>query len=76
MYSKYIKYKMKYLNLKNLSMSFVNEESKQDSFRNKFKYLTLKSNLEFAESNELDYGKMKYLNLKNLKQKIENIITN
>ena len=38
----------------------------QKYLKYKFKYLTLKSNLEFAESNKLDSGKMKYLNLKNL----------
>ena len=35
----------------------------------KFKYLTLKSKFEFAESNKLDSGKMKYLNLKNFSVK-------
>ena len=31
----------------------------QKYLKYKFKYLTLKSNLEFAKSNKLDYGKMK-----------------
>ena len=71
-YSKYLRYKMKYLRLKSKISSFVNEESEQDSFRNKIKYLNLKnSNLDFA-AKKTYYNKMKYLNLKNfVSQKLQ-----